>query len=166
MREQKYPAIFTLFDDGYTVTFPDLPGCVTQGDDIAEAVQMAAEAASLYLHDMDSMPEPLDIESVREFYAAEDDLVYNIKVTVDENVITLDSLKTWVKEFGYRLVKDNPMPKLKKCVVCGGRPERWIGPDGIFYQCKECGRKSQARHRKRDAIDMWNARTVQDNDAT
>lgn len=44
-----YPAIFTLFEDeadGYTVEFPDLPGCVTEGYDMAEAVFMAEDAAS------------------------------------------------------------------------------------------------------------------------
>ena len=35
-----YPALFTPFKDGsggYTVEFPDLPGCVTEGEDMAEA---------------------------------------------------------------------------------------------------------------------------------
>ena len=34
-----YPALFTPFEDGsggYTVEFPDLPGCVTEGEDMAE----------------------------------------------------------------------------------------------------------------------------------
>ena len=32
-----YPAVFTPYEDGtggYVVEFPDLPGCVTGGDDI------------------------------------------------------------------------------------------------------------------------------------
>jgi predicted RNase H-like HicB family nuclease len=43
-----YPAIFTPFDDGegYTVEFPDLPGCVTEGDSLIEAIEMAVDAAS------------------------------------------------------------------------------------------------------------------------
>lgn len=37
-----YPAIFTHFDDedGYTVEFPDLPGCVTEGYGIADTMFM------------------------------------------------------------------------------------------------------------------------------
>lgn len=34
-----YPALFTPFEDGsggYTVEFPDLPGCVTEGQNMAE----------------------------------------------------------------------------------------------------------------------------------
>lgn len=44
-----YPAVFTPYEDGsggYVVEFPDLPGCVTGGDDMAEAVFMAEDAAS------------------------------------------------------------------------------------------------------------------------
>ena len=44
-----YPAVFTPYKDGsvgYAVEFPDLPGCVTGGDDMAEAVFMAEDAAS------------------------------------------------------------------------------------------------------------------------
>jgi len=43
-----YPAIFTPFDEGegYTVLVPDLPGCVTEGDSLAEAIEMGIDAAS------------------------------------------------------------------------------------------------------------------------
>lgn len=44
-----YPAIFTPYEDetgGYVVEFPDLPGCTTGGDDMAEALFMAEDAAS------------------------------------------------------------------------------------------------------------------------
>lgn len=44
-----YPAIFTPFEDGtggYVVEFPDLPGCTTGGDDMAQALFMAVDAAS------------------------------------------------------------------------------------------------------------------------
>ena len=48
-----YPAIFTPDPEygGYTVTFPDLPGCVTQGDTLAEAIFMAEDAASGWILD-------------------------------------------------------------------------------------------------------------------
>ena len=43
-----YPAVFTPFDegDGYTVEVPDLKGCVTEGDNMIEAIEMAVDAAS------------------------------------------------------------------------------------------------------------------------
>jgi predicted RNase H-like HicB family nuclease len=45
-----YPAVFYPWDkedgDGYTVEVPDLPGCVSQGNNLAEAILMGTEAAS------------------------------------------------------------------------------------------------------------------------
>ena len=45
-----YPIILTPFENhsgGYTVEFPDLPGCVTEGSDLVDAMVMAEDAASL-----------------------------------------------------------------------------------------------------------------------
>ncbi|MCI8507515.1 MAG: HicB family protein [Lachnospiraceae bacterium] len=43
-----YPAIFTPFEEGsgYSVVVPDLPGCVSQGNDLIEAIEMGTDAAS------------------------------------------------------------------------------------------------------------------------
>jgi len=43
-----YPALFSPWEEGngYTVEFPDLPGCVTEGATLAEAIEMAEDAAS------------------------------------------------------------------------------------------------------------------------
>ena len=49
-----YPAIFYPYSDGsggYVVDFPDLPGCVTGGIDLAEALEMAVDAASGWVLD-------------------------------------------------------------------------------------------------------------------
>jgi len=44
-----YPAIFYADEDKIGVTFPDLPGCHTFGDDRAEALLMAQDAAEMWL---------------------------------------------------------------------------------------------------------------------
>lgn len=45
-----YPACFYPCDDGgYTVVFPDLTGCVTEGDILADAMEMAVDASSGWL---------------------------------------------------------------------------------------------------------------------
>ncbi len=49
---------FALFDpdeecEGYTVTFPDLPGAITQGDNFDEARKMARECLELHLWGME-----------------------------------------------------------------------------------------------------------------
>ena len=64
-----YPAILSPDPDGgYTVDFPDLLGCVTEGDTLAEALSMAADAMAGWLYSAqrhgDEIPVPTDIESV------------------------------------------------------------------------------------------------------
>jgi len=45
-----YPAVFT-YEDGYeiAVTFPDLPGCASSGENEADALEMAKEALGGHL---------------------------------------------------------------------------------------------------------------------
>jgi len=65
-----YPAVFDPDDKGggYTITFPDLPGCITEGDTIEEALFMAKEAITLHLFGMeddgDPIPDPTPPEKV------------------------------------------------------------------------------------------------------
>lgn len=50
MAKHIYPAVFHPNNDGsYTVTFPDLPGCITEGKSQAEALNMAQDALSAWL---------------------------------------------------------------------------------------------------------------------
>ena len=51
MKLIKYQAKVELDEDGVTVTFPDLPGCITQGDTLEEALAHAIEALDLYLEE-------------------------------------------------------------------------------------------------------------------
>ena len=53
MKKMTYPACFYPCEDhdGYTVVVPDLPGCVTEGASLADAIAMAADAASGWLLD-------------------------------------------------------------------------------------------------------------------
>lgn len=45
-----YPAVFSPHDDGsITVAFPDLPGCVTEGKSIENALYMARDALALWI---------------------------------------------------------------------------------------------------------------------
>jgi len=61
-----FPALFETEEGiaGYTVSFPDLPGCITEGDTIEEALYMAKEALGLHLYGMeedgDIIPTPSD----------------------------------------------------------------------------------------------------------
>jgi predicted RNase H-like HicB family nuclease len=48
--EYVYPAIFHANSDGsYTIVFPDLPGCVSEGKTLANAIYMAEAALAQWL---------------------------------------------------------------------------------------------------------------------
>lgn len=64
-----YPAIFEDNNgDGFTVTFPDLPGCITEGDTEEQAYANAVEALELHLwgmeRDHDEIPAPSSIRDI------------------------------------------------------------------------------------------------------
>lgn len=60
MKQYFYPAIFhTAEEGGFWVSFPDLPECLTEGDTIDEAYEMAVEALGLSLTDRIRNNEPI-----------------------------------------------------------------------------------------------------------
>ncbi|WP_440894956.1 type II toxin-antitoxin system HicB family antitoxin [Amphibacillus sp. Q70] len=56
MAKYLFPAIFDPGTDnspGYTVTFPDLPGCITEGSNMSEALFMARDVLGGFLYGME-----------------------------------------------------------------------------------------------------------------
>ena len=48
MKKLFYPAIFHKAEEGgFWITFPDIPECMTQGDDMQQAYEMAVDALGL-----------------------------------------------------------------------------------------------------------------------
>ncbi len=69
MSEYVYPAIFHKNNDGsYTILFPDLPGCITEGKTLGEAMRMAQSALTQwveYLKDKkETIPTASNLQSV------------------------------------------------------------------------------------------------------
>lgn len=66
-REYTYTIILEpdIEDGGYTVKVPALPGCVTQGDSLEEAIAMAKDAIALYLASLIADGEPVPEEHER-----------------------------------------------------------------------------------------------------
>ena len=62
-----YPACFCL--EGYSVEVPDLKGCITQGDTLEEALQMAEDAALGWLltsvEEGEELPSPSNIQDIK-----------------------------------------------------------------------------------------------------
>ena len=96
-----YPAYFSPLEnsDGYCVTFPDLPGCVTEGKSLAEAVEMAIDAASGWvldeLEDGKSAPKASGIKTIQ-LENPEDFM----------NIIVLD-MDTYAEKYGNKAVRKN-----------------------------------------------------------
>lgn len=95
-----YPAIFSpcMEKEGYTVEVPDLPGCVTEGDDLADAIEMATDAASGWilgeLEDGNNIPSP----SQRKDIQTDDDSFINMLV------LDMDS---YSEKYGSKAVRKN-----------------------------------------------------------
>lgn len=48
MNKLSYPALFHKAEEGgFWITFPDLPECITEGDDMQEAYEMASDVLDL-----------------------------------------------------------------------------------------------------------------------
>ncbi len=64
MSEYQYRIILHPDPDegGYTVTVPALPGCVTQGETLEEAITMAKDAIRLYVESLRADGEALPQE--------------------------------------------------------------------------------------------------------
>ena len=55
-----YPAVFhTAEEGGFWVTFPDIPECMTQGDNMQQAYEMAVDALGLALSTMEERGEAM-----------------------------------------------------------------------------------------------------------
>ena len=70
MAKYVYPAIFTKEEDGlYSVEFPDIKGCVTCGDNLADAIYMAQDVLAFTLYDYErdnkEVPQASDIEDMK-----------------------------------------------------------------------------------------------------
>jgi len=64
-----YPAIFTYEEDGISIEFPDLPGCLPCADSTEEAFKNAKEAMALHLYtseqDKDPLPPPTSVDKIK-----------------------------------------------------------------------------------------------------
>ena len=71
MKKLLYPACFYPCEEqeGYTVVVPDLPGCVTQGGSLSDAIGMAVDAASGWIldemEDGNPIPPASNVEDVQ-----------------------------------------------------------------------------------------------------
>ena len=64
MKKLFYPAIFHKEDDGFWVSFPDFPECLTEGDNMEQTYDMAVDALGLAItsrkEEKEEIPSPSD----------------------------------------------------------------------------------------------------------
>ena len=65
MAKYVFPAVFTKErEGGYSIYFPDVEGCITQGEDLQDGLDMANDALCLMLYHLEekheSIPTPTD----------------------------------------------------------------------------------------------------------
>lgn len=90
----------------YSIYFPDLPGCISVGDNLEEAARMAAEAASLHVYSMECDNEEIPTPSVN---LSKEDTEGNVVMPVtihpdlfrikkdNERIKTNTTLPAWLK---------------------------------------------------------------------
>lgn len=64
--KHSYPAIFDYAEDGISIEFPDLPGCLSCADTEEEAIQMAKEALNLWTKELEKNKDQLPPASKKE----------------------------------------------------------------------------------------------------
>ncbi|MFJ7407050.1 MULTISPECIES: type II toxin-antitoxin system HicB family antitoxin [unclassified Lysinibacillus] len=66
MAKYYFPAIFdpgTENENGFTITFPDLPGCITEGSNMDEAAYMSKDVLAGFLYGMEEDGEQIPAPS-------------------------------------------------------------------------------------------------------
>lgn len=80
-----YPAIFHRAEEGgFWVTFPDIPECMTQGDDMKQAYEMAVEALGLSVSSMEEAGEMLPQASTPESIDAKEGILVIVEFNLAE----------------------------------------------------------------------------------
>lgn len=64
MRRYSVVLLPDLEEGGYTALVPALPGCITEGETLEEALAMARDAIQLYIADLEAHGEPVPEEPV------------------------------------------------------------------------------------------------------
>lgn len=95
-----YPAIFTpcLDSPGFTVIVSDLPGCITEGKTLLEAIEMGQDAASGWILD--------ELEDGHSFPPASD--VHTLECPKDSfvSLLVLD-MESYTAKYGSKAIRKN-----------------------------------------------------------
>jgi predicted RNase H-like HicB family nuclease len=96
---KEYIALFEYEEGvpGFGAVFPDLPGCISAGDDFEDTLRMAHEALSLYADGEASLPAPRSLERIKAEWEDWEDWEANHTFYIGK--VALYPLKTKSKKF-------------------------------------------------------------------
>lgn len=88
MKKLYYPSVFHIAEEGgFWITFPDIPECMSEGDNLEEAYKMANNALGLAItsrmEDREEIPTPSQITSI-DLSENKDEFVAIIEFDLDE----------------------------------------------------------------------------------
>ena len=79
MNKYAYPAVFTPEENNlFSVHFPDLEGCYTSGEGLADAIEMAEDVLAFTLYDYEKKHSPIPEPSKSVYIKLEKDEFVNI----------------------------------------------------------------------------------------
>lgn len=85
MKRLFYPAVFHKAEEGgFWVEFPDIPECMTQGEDMQQAYEMATEALGLSLVTMESESGEIPAASLPDAVKIEDGFLVIVEFDIAE----------------------------------------------------------------------------------
>ena len=102
MKKLLYPACFYPCEDkpgAYTVVVPDLPGCISEGDSLEDAIVMATDAASGWILDEMEEGHPVPVASDRS-------TIHPDSPDGFVNILVLD-MKAYEERYGNKAVRKN-----------------------------------------------------------
>lgn len=108
MKKLFYPAIFHFAEEGgFCISFPDFPECLTQGDNMQQAYEMASDALGLaitsFLDEQQELPAPTEpykiiIKEKEICVIIEFDMLAYKKRTNSKSVKKTLSIPEWLNE--------------------------------------------------------------------
>lgn len=108
MSKYFYPAVFHKAEEGgFWISFPDFPECMTQGDDLSQAYEMACEALGLIISDLQkegktvpeaSTPENIEVPVNSYIVAIQFDMDEYLRKNSNKAVKKTLSIPQWLNE--------------------------------------------------------------------
>lgn len=132
-----FSALFEVAEEGgYTIIFPDLPGCITEADSLEEGIENAKEALGLHLFGMEEDNEKIPEATKPEYISVSKNGGFVVPVRVymenlreelnNKSMSTTVTMPSWLKKLAEKekinfsaTLQKELKKKLGVCMYCG-----------------------------------------------